>query len=301
MNERRLEAIFEECVTAYLEGRRSIQESLQLYPALAAELAPLLRTAVQLNESFGTVDPPAYVQERVRRRFLADVRARRQVRSLSRGQSNPSFFAGLWQRNHLGFAAAAGAVAVLVVAVGSAAMLSNGGSAGDGGNLAENFTTAPATQRATPRSVSNIRASTSNIRDRGVAVQSADINALVVATTDLSNADPDEVHGSIVDVEDALRDADAALDDVVTVQPSLAPEVQDAKDKLRGVASDNGIDLDATPAPTPVPTGETPTAQPTQQATEQPTDAPTPEPTAAPTDAPVPTPTPIRGLPGENP
>jgi len=302
MNARRLEEIFEECVTAYLEGRRSIQESLQLYPAFAAELAPLLHTAVQFNDSFSKITPPARVQERVRQRFLADARARRQVRSLTRGQGRAGFFAGLWQQHRLGFAAAAGAVAVLVVAVGSAAMLSNGG---NGSTSVGNLPITPATQRATPLTVTNIRTQTSNIRDRGDAVQSSDIARLVSATNDLGNADPDEVQNSLGDVEDALREADSVLNQIATSQPAVAIQVQQAKDTLRDVASELGIDLDATPTPvptaSPVPTGETPTPEPTPQPTPEPTDPPTPEPTPAPTEEPVPTPTPARGLPGENP
>jgi hypothetical protein len=302
MSARRLEEIFEECVTAYLEGRRSIQESLQLYPAYAFELAPLLRTAVQLNESFSKVEPPAHVQERVRHRFLSDARARRQVRSLTHGHRRAGFIAGLWQGHRFGFAAAAGAVAVLVVAVGSVAMLSNGGRAG-GPDTVENITAAPATQRATPPTVTNIRASTSNIRDRGQAVQPSDIAELVSATFNLTAVSPDEVQGSRAEVEQALRDADSALTEVIGQQPELAGQIQDAKDTLRDVASGFGFDLNASPAatsaatPTPVETGETP--EPTPQVTEEPTEGPTVEPTVAPAETPVPTTTPERGLPAD--
>jgi hypothetical protein len=84
MNARRLEEIFEECVTAYLEGRRSIEQSLSLYPAFAAELAPLLRTAVRLSDGFQKVSPPARAQERGLQRFLTGARARR-LRELAAG------------------------------------------------------------------------------------------------------------------------------------------------------------------------------------------------------------------------
>lgn len=301
MSERRLEEIFEECVTAYLEGRRSIHDSLQLYPAFAAQLTPLLQTAVQLNESFSKVDAPAHVQERVRHRFLADARARRHIRVLTRNQRGAGLFSGLWHQHRFGFAAAAGAVAVLVIAVGSAAMLTNGGSAGDDG-VAGRVTTAPATQRATPLAVTSIRLSTSHIRDRGQTVQSADIQQLVSATNNLGTSNPDDFQGSLGDVEDALREADSVLDQIVVAQPDLAAQIQEARDTLRDVASPFGIDLDATPAPTeavsetPVTSGETPTVAPTDQPTEEPTAAPTPEPTAEPT--PEPTATPSRGLPG---
>jgi hypothetical protein len=309
MNVRRLEEVFEECVTAYLEGRRSIQDSLQLYPAFASQLAPLLQTAVQFNESLSKVDPPAHVQERVRHRFLSDARARRQVRALTRGQRSAGLFSGLWQRQRFGFAGAAAAVAVLVVAVGSAAMLTGGGTTNAPGSV-ENITSPTAVApRTTPASVTNIRAQTSAIRQTGVVTaQSSDIDQLVTATEVLASADQEEVQASIGDVTQALLEADSVLDEIVAAQPALAPEVQVAKDKLRSVAGNIGVDLDATPTatpiatPTPVATGETPTDEPTAEPTDQPTEAPTPEPTVVPpTDTPAPTPTPIRGLPGENP
>src|SRR5260370_39483907 len=107
MNVRRLEEAFEECVTAYLEGRRSIEESLSLYPASAAELAPLLRTAVRLSDSFQKVSPRTRVQERVLQRFLADARARRRLSELTAGSRRQSWFAGFWGQHRLGFAGAA--------------------------------------------------------------------------------------------------------------------------------------------------------------------------------------------------
>lgn len=302
MNEKRLEQVFEECVTAYLEGRRSIPESLQLYPAFAPELAPLLQTAIQLNESFSKVNPPAHVQERIRHRFLADARARRHIRALKRHGST-GLFSGFWQRQRFGFAAASGAVAVLVLAVGSAAMLMGGGTAeGPGGSLG-NVTTPASSARPTPDSVRTIQAKISDITTRinaGEKITANDLAELESATSDVAQED---VNDSRDQVEQALQAANALVTAVVIQQPELAQPAQAAQDTLRDVASTFDIDLDATPAVTnsPVPTGETPTVEPTQQATEQPTEAPTGEPTAAPTDTPVPTPTPIRGLPGENP
>src|ERR1700693_2176155 len=127
MNARRLEEAFEECVAAYLEGRRSIEESLSLYPAFAAELAPLLRTAVRLSDSFQKVSPPARVQEHGLQRFLADARARRRFRELTASSRKQSWLTGFWGQHRLAFGGAVALVAVLVIAVGSATMLTNGG------------------------------------------------------------------------------------------------------------------------------------------------------------------------------
>jgi hypothetical protein len=301
MNERRLEEIFEECVTAYLEGRRSIPESLQLYPAFAPQLAPLLQTAVQLNESFSKVDAPAHVRERIRHRFLADARARRHIRALRR-HGSVGLFSGFWQRQRFGFAAASGALAVLVLAVGSAAMLIGGGTAEGPGGSAGNFHTPASSARPTPESVQAIRSKIDDITARlsNKTVTSQDLSDLQDASVALNSQD---VEDAPAEVQKALQDADALVSDIVEQQPELAQPAAAAQDTLRDVASNLDVDLNATPAATttPVATGEAPTAEPTQQATEQPTEAPTAEPTAVPTDTPVPTPTPIRGLPGENP
>src|SRR5207249_8113728 len=103
MNARRLEEAFEECVTAYLDGRRSIEESLSLYPAFAAELAPLLRTAIRLSDSFQKVSPPARMQERGLQRFLADARARFRLRESAVDSRKQSWLAGFWGQHRLGF------------------------------------------------------------------------------------------------------------------------------------------------------------------------------------------------------
>ena len=74
---RKFDEIFEECLSALLEGRRSVEESLSLYPSLAAELEPLLRTAAEIAPAF-EYRPPAAVQEEARQRFLVAARARRE-------------------------------------------------------------------------------------------------------------------------------------------------------------------------------------------------------------------------------
>jgi hypothetical protein len=308
MSARRLEEIFEECVTAYLEGRRSVQESLRLYPAYASELAPLLRTAVQLNESFSTVEAPAHVQARVHQRFLADARARRQVRKLARIEPHGGFLNGLWRQHRLGFAGAAAAVGVLAVAVTSATLL-GGGTAGEPGAVGNLSGTAVASQKATPASVTHITTKAQTLGNQaatGGTVKPEDIDDLVSSANELSALPTEDVQNSKAEVEQALRQADDALSQVAASQPALAQQAQAAKDTLRDVAGGLGIDLNATPAPTeavtatPVGTGETP--QPTQVVTPAPTPVTTPEPTPVATDSPVPTETPPeRGLPGDAP
>jgi hypothetical protein len=300
MNARRLEEAFEECVTACLEGRRSIEESLSLYPAFAAELAPLLRTAVRLSDSFQKVSPRTRVQERVLQRFLADARARRNFHTLTAASPRRSWFAGFWGQHRLGFAGAAALVAVLAIAVGSATMLTGGG--GGSGPVAFQ-TAAPSSAPATPQAVLNIQTQIGAIndkRDRGEAVTPGDLSLLSDATSKLT---PSEVHQSISQVQNVLQAASSLVTNIAASQPEVAPQAQQAQNTIRDVASSLGVDLPsttpapsgtpaATAQPTPVPTSASPTPAPTSGPTPEPTGA-TATPTPQPTDTPV-----ERGLPG---
>jgi hypothetical protein len=299
MSARRLEEAFEECVSAYLEGRRSIEESLSLYPAFAAELAPLLRTAVRLSDSLQKVTPPARVQERGLQRFLADARARRRLRDLTAGSPRQNWFAGFWGQHRLGFAGAAALVAVLAIAVGSATMLTSGG--GGSGSFA--FHTAPPRSApATPQAVLNIQTQIGAIndkRDRGEPVTPGDLSRLSDATSKLTSA-PDVQSDQ---VQQVLQDASSLVTNIAASQPEVAPQAQRTQNTIRDVASSFNVPIvSATPAPSGTPAA---TPQPTQvpasaSPTQVPTVAPTPEPTQVPpTNAPTPTPTPVeRGLPG---
>jgi hypothetical protein len=294
MNARRLDEAFEECVTAYLERRRSIEESLSLYPAFAAELAPLLRTAVRLSDSFQKISPPARVQERGLQRFLADARARRRLRDLTAGSRKQSWLTSFWGQHRLAFAGAAAVVAVLAIAVGSAAILYGGGGGGTGpGSAVQSL-------KPTPEAVANIQTQISIIqgqRDRGERVTAENLSLLSAATSKLT---PSEVQQSISQVQDVLQAASSLVTNIAASQPEVAPQAQQAQDTIRNVASSLGVAL---PSTTPAPSGtpgatEQPTPAPTSASpTEAPTVAPTPEATT--TTAPEPTDTPVeRGLPG---
>jgi hypothetical protein len=300
MNARRLEEAFEECVTACLEGRRSIDESLSLYPSFAAELAPLLRTAVRLSDSFQKVSPPARVQERGLQRFLADARARRRLRELTAGTRKQGWLAGFWGQHRLAFAGAATLVAVLAIAGGSAAMLAGG--AGDGGPTVLNVSPSPTPLRPTPEAVANIQNQINLIRDkqaRAQPVQPEDLDNLRTAINQLTTAQPKD------QVTPVLQDAAALVTNLVQQQPEVAQQAQQAHQVIRDVAGGLGIDLNATPTAslpsTPIPSGTSETPTPTSGSpTAVPTAAPTPEPTGTTaTAAPEPTDTPVeRGLPG---
>src|SRR3990172_10640431 len=75
------EEIFEECLSALLEGRRSIEQSLSLYPAWRGRLEPLLRAAEEVSAGLDAT-PPLYVKDHGLQRFLDSARARRRLRQM---------------------------------------------------------------------------------------------------------------------------------------------------------------------------------------------------------------------------
>lgn len=79
MGRAKFEDILAESLAAVLEGRRSVEECLSLYPAWRDRLEPLLRTALELASSFQD-QPPAQTQERHLERFLEAARVRRRAR-----------------------------------------------------------------------------------------------------------------------------------------------------------------------------------------------------------------------------
>ena len=124
----RLEQVLEESISAYQDGRRSVAESLALYPDLASRLAPLLRTAAALSDNFDACSPPIYLTDRVRDRFLqaASDRVRARALTLYLLQGHRVWSPG--QRLALGAVLAAALLALVVV---TGALLSDAGSSAD--------------------------------------------------------------------------------------------------------------------------------------------------------------------------
>ena len=81
MREGKFREIFEECLTAVLDGRRTVEDCLSLYPAIASELEPLLRTSLEVSDAFQAETPSWHVQERIRNRVLAAAHARSRSRT----------------------------------------------------------------------------------------------------------------------------------------------------------------------------------------------------------------------------
>ena len=281
MSARRLEEILEECLSAYLDGRRSIEESLSLYPALAPDLEPLLRTVTQLNTTLGEYNPPRHVQQRGLNRFLSDARVRRDLKALE-ASGGRGWIATFFQKYRLGMAGAAMSVAVLAAVFGGAMLMGAGDSSEP--QAASNPTAGP----ATPAAVINLSQAIANIRDKGTQVQKSDIDALARAARDVGATSAEDLAPVRDRVQQQLQDANQLLSDIAANQPEVAPEAQEAQGTVYQVAA--AIGLPTPPAivatSTPVPAATAPTVTPTPV---PPTPSDTPAPTPTPTEAPTPT------------
>jgi hypothetical protein len=260
MSTRRLEEILEECLSAYLDGRRSVEESLSLYPSFSRELEPLLRTATSINATLDTVTPPAHVQERGLHRFLSDARARNSLKALKVSGAQPGRFSVIWQKYRLGFAGAGMALLILAASIGGTALMGDG--AGNGTVFPVN------NDSPTPAVVVNLRQQVDTVRTRkeNQSLTADDIRRLLSAAQ-------------------ALNDANALVAEIIATNPTLAQPAQEASEKFREVASAIDVTLSPTPVVTVTAT-DTPTSQPTDAPTPTvaptPTEEPTPEPTADP-------------------
>lgn len=279
MKARRLEEIFEECLAAFLEKGRSVEESLSLYPALAPQLEPLLRTAVGLNHAFEANGPPWHAVERGRNKFLAAARTRATGRALMR-DTHPRISMP-WGRGQWMVLGGAVAAALAVVAVTSATLMGGSGSDGNGDVVSGGGSP---TARPVPTVVENLIDGFDRITDRGTpnaTVTSEVVDDLKALAAEIQ-ADPSTLEG--------LGDADrqevaAGLQEGVDDLKALPPEEKDeGVIGLLSLLEEMLAQLSTTPTPTedtPAPTTPADTPAPTPTPVE--TEGPTPEPTEAPT------------------
>ncbi len=285
---KKLSEILEECIEAGLAGRRSLDESLALYPAQAEELEPLLRTALSVSDSFQSYAPPPAVEQRIRSRFLADAAARRNLRQLEGSFEKRGWLSGLFRRPVFGGFAAAAAVAVAVVAV-TVGGVDLGGS--DEGGSSQVVT-------VSPTAVSDLGASVSSITSRiegGGQIQSADLTEISALVAQLGNAPLEEWQASAAELGTTLPNTLAILEEGTGILPDDTG-VLAAITTTRGIAAALGLELPepiAVGAETPAPTD--PPVEPTDVPAE-PTPAPAgggataaPTPTSPPSSQPTPT------------
>ena len=266
---RRFEEILEECLSAQLEGRRSVEESLSLYPSLSLELAPLLRTAANVSHAFEALDPPSYLQERGRFQFLAASSERRRAREIARGVRGFNRSRSPWDFRHWGLLGSGIAAAfALLVAGGIILAGGNGGENGDGRSAAGNQNT-PAASSPAPDFVASFEAfndQLARLKSLNGRIAPEDIIAAREATERLADSEPPD--------DEARQGVEQALNE----QYALSLEVdalQDLASVTESAANDLGVPI------------ATPTLAPTDVATPAPTEVATPTPLQA-----TPSPTP---------
>jgi len=118
MKASRLEEVLDESLSAYLDGRRSIEENLSLYPDIRVQLEPLLRTAVELAEALSGPSPRPHLRERGREEFLNSASVRRRARELTQDLNLSQRLARVaWRRPQFPLILAAFALTFVAVAV----------------------------------------------------------------------------------------------------------------------------------------------------------------------------------------
>ena len=279
MGRSEFEEIFEECLSALLEGRRSIEESLSLYPAWRGRLEPLLRAAEEIAASLNEVPPP-HVKERGLQRFLEAARMRRRLQRILSFQAERKRW---WRWASAGLAAA---VVIGVLALMSVTLMAEDGdrlrraSVSVSPYFAMERSAARAAPVQTPLEVVQERVAVleDSVRD-GESVGVAFLEALEEADNDLAAAldSPEDI---------ALMERVAAV--------SVASRQYELLQKLQGQSSGEqarAVEASLTAAEGVLEKlGATPTPSPEPIASPSPTPTPAPTPSAVGTAAPSPTP-----------
>ena len=291
MGRGQFEDIFEECLSALLEGRRSIEESLSLYPAWRGRLEPLLRAAEEIAGGLDATPSP-YAKERGLQRFLDSARARRRLRQILPPQAVATAW---WRWASTGLAA--------VVVIGVLAFMSATLMADDGQRLRESVSVsvrpytprsvepAPPASEQTPlqRVQEQVAALEESVR-QGQPVGDGQLEELQEANNDLA-ADLGGPGGmALVERVAAVSIASKQFElfQKLQEQPAgpSALAVQESIEAAAGVLEVLGTTV-TPPAGTPTPE---PTASPTPVPSAQPSATPGPGDTPSPAPSPSPTP-----------
>jgi hypothetical protein len=292
MKASRLEEVLDECLSAYLDGRRTVEESLSLYPDLRDDLEPLLRTAVALAGALSEPQPSSYRRERGLEEFLNSASVRRRARELTKDLNISRRLAAVGGPR-LGLIA--GAVAIIFMTV-AAAVTAFDGSPEQPMSQA-GFVSPPASAAV----IGDLRQTQARLREmafEGRSVSPGAIRALTAKTVELE-AQLQELGAlderSRRELEQAIAEQFVLLQLLVTLRPAddIAPVASQALDVTEEVAEDLGVDLPNAPAVTPPGSpSSAPTQTPARSATPspQPSVSPTPTPSADETSTPGPVP-----------
>ena len=290
------EEIFEECLSALLEGRRSIEESLFLYPAWRGRLEPLLRAAEEIAAGLDEA-PPHYVKERGLQRFLESARARRRLRQmLSSGAKEAPWWR--WAPTGLGAVAVLGALALMSATILAEDGQRLSGRASDSVSVkpysATLVTTAAATSDQTPleRVQEGVAVLEEAVR-QGEPVGVVVLEDLEEANNELAaELDGPEEIGLIEQVA-ALSAASRQYELLQELQAQSSGVQARAVEASLAAAEEVLHELGVTPTPPPTATpSPDPTPSPSPTASLSPEPSATPD--EVPTSTPPPTPTPAQ-------
>ncbi len=284
------EEILEECLSALLEGRRNVEESLSLYPAWRGRLEPLLRAAEEIAAGLDEAPPP-HVKERGLHRFLESAHARRRLRQMLPRQATGTAW---WRWAPVGLTAV---IVLGVLSLMSVTIMAEDGqrlSGGAGGSVSvKPYTSTPesVTPAASVRTpLERVQEGVAVLEDavrQGEPVEVVVLGALAEASIELA-AELDEPE------EIGLIEQVAAVS-VVGREYKVLQELRARSSGAQARAIEVGLaaaadvlgKLGATPTPLPE---ASPSPEPTPVAS--PTVSPSPEPSATPDEGPTPTPSP---------
>ena len=263
MKAKRLDEVLDECLSAYLERRRTIEESLSLYPDLRTELEPLLSTALEVTGALAEPSRPHHLEERGRQKFLDSASVRRRAQALTADLRLSSRLArAAWGKPQIALLAAVFAVTFVAVAIAATVLDSSSGDPPPQAGFL------PAT--VTP-AVGDLRQTQEQLRTQ--ALDGGEVSPAVVRELANRTADLESQIGefaaldsrSQLELQRALGYQFLLLHLIVDAQPSpgVAPQARRALGLTEQLAAELGVELppapSATPAATPAQTaGATP-------------------------------------------
>lgn len=280
MKRRQFEEILDECISAYLSGRRSVEHSLSLYPSIARELEPLLRAAADTADTFQEMHPSPYAQERIRRRILQAANERAAARALTRGIDG--FAEPPPKRSYWLIALPAAAAAIAAIVVSGALFLRDSPSPSP--DRTGSITVVERPEFAAD--LSGARRQLDALRtkaQRGQEVTSSDLDALLGATLRLGqNAEPAEPLPANDQAQvEAIIEQQLDLLDRLGDDGEERDGIEDAVAATVSVAAAFGVTLpDSSSAATPS-AAATPIAKPSPSATSPALSSASPSPTAS--------------------
>jgi len=281
---RQFEEILDECISAYLSGRRSVEHSLSLYPSIARELEPLLRAAADTADTFQAMHPPPLVQERIRRRILQAANERAAARALTRGIDgfeDPAPAKSYWF-------VALPAVAATLAAILVTGMLFLRDSSSNSSDGTASITVTEPTRFASD--LSDARRQLDVLRDkadRGQEVTPDDLEALLGATLRLGqNAEPEELEAADQARVESMIEQQLVLLDRLNDETEDVDGIEDAVAATVSVAAVFGVAVPgSSPGPPPSPAA-TSDAGASPRTTSPASNSPGPSTTASPLETP---------------